>query len=76
MPTRTASTAISSARRGSRSAATPPSSTLTSIPRPAAVATQPSSVGPPPISITCQTRATIHMPLANSDTPMDATRNR
>ena len=67
---------MSNARRGSRSAATPPISTLNSSPRLEAVATRESSDGPPPSSITCQTRATIHMPLANSDTPIEATRNR
>jgi hypothetical protein len=72
--TRTTSTTTSSARRDSRSAATPPSSTLTSRPTLYVVDTRPSSVGPPPSSITCQTTATIHIPLANSDTAIEATR--
>jgi hypothetical protein len=50
--TRTTSTPSRTARLGSRSAATPPTSTLTSRPTAEAVATIDSSVGPPPSAMT------------------------
>src|SRR5829696_484763 len=64
---RSRSAASMTRRWGSRSAATPPTSTNASRPTLNRAVTSESSVGPPPSSITCQANATSHSPLPTSE---------